>query len=263
MSFYAEHTDIAYGKRIIVEDLSVEIPAGKITALIGANGSGKSTILKTMCRLMAPVRGQIVLDGKAIHSQPTKELAKRLSVLPQNPEAPEGLTVKELISYGRSPHKAGFGRLNQKDEEIIARAMKVTSITEFAQRPLDQLSGGQRQRAWIAMCIAQDTDIMFLDEPTTFLDMAHQLEVMKLLKKLNEEFGRTIVMIVHDLNHATRFADHIIAIKAGKIVSQGTPQEVVTAQVCREVFGVVADILTDAYSGKPLCVPIDTVLGTE
>lgn len=259
MSLYAEHVGIAYGKQMIVEDLSLEIPQGKITALIGANGSGKSTILKTMCRIMSPVSGQIILDGKAIHTQPTKELAKRLSVLPQNPEAPEGLTVRELVSYGRSPHKSGFGRLNQADEEIIRRAMEVTSVAEFEKRQLDQLSGGQRQRAWIGMCIAQDTDIMFLDEPTTFLDMAHQLEVMKLLKRLNDEFGRTIVMIVHDLNHASRFADHIVAIKKGRVLCQGTPQEVICEQVCREVFGVTAEILTDHYSGKPLCVPIDTI----
>lgn len=257
MKFYAENVDIAYSKNVIVEDLSFEIPRGKIVALIGANGSGKSTILKTMCRIMTPSKGQVILDGKSIHSQSTKELAKQLAILPQNPESPEGLTVEELIAYGRSPHKSGFGKLNKQDEETINWALEVTAMKEFAKRPLEQLSGGQRQRAWIAMCIAQDTDIVFLDEPTTFLDISHQLEVLKLLKYLNETYQKTIVMVVHDLNHASRFADYIVAIKKGKIVSEGTPQEVITVENCKEVFGVIVDILTDTRTNKPLCVPFD------
>ncbi len=257
MKFYAENVNIAYSKNVIVEDLSLEIPRGKVVTLIGANGSGKSTILKTMCRIMAPSKGQVILDGKSIHNQSTKELAKQLAILPQNPEAPEGLTVEELIAYGRAPHKYGFGRLNEEDEKIIEWALEVTYMKEFAKRPLDQLSGGQRQRAWIAMCIAQDTDILFLDEPTTFLDIAHQLEVLKLLKYLNETYQKTIVMVVHDLNHASRFADYIIAIKKGKIVSEGTPKEVITVANCKEVFGVIVDVLTDARTNTPLCVPFD------
>lgn len=257
MRFYAEHMDIAYGKRKIVEDFSVEVPIGKITALIGANGSGKSTVLKTMCRIMSPQKGQVILDGKSIHRQSTRELARRLAILPQNPESPEGLTVEELAAYGRSPHKAGYGRLNHKDEEVIRWALEVTGMTEFADRPLEQLSGGQRQRAWIAMCIAQDTEIVFLDEPTTFLDIAYQLEVMKLLEKLNQEYHKTIVMVVHDLNQAARFADHIVAIKKGKIVSEGEPKDVITEENCRRVFGVEADVLVDERTGRPLCIPYD------
>ena len=257
MKFYAQSVDICYGKCRIVEDLSFEIPEKKITALIGANGSGKSTILKTMCRIMAPTAGQVILDGKEIHRQSTKELARKLSILPQNPESPEGLTVEELVAYGRSPHKSGYGRLNDEDEKIVAWALDVTSITEFADRPLDQLSGGQRQRAWIAMCIAQNTDIVFLDEPTTFLDISYQLEIMKLLKLLNEQYGKTIVMVVHDLNQAAQFADQIVAIRSGKIVSEGLPAEVITAENCKKVFGVLADITTDPRTGKPLCIPYD------
>lgn len=257
MKFYAEHVDIAYGKSRIVEDLSMEIPIGKITALIGSNGSGKSTVLKTMCRIMSPAKGQVILDGKSIHQQSTKELAKKLAILPQNPEAPEGLTVEELVAYGRSPHKAGYGRLNQKDEEVIRWALAVTEMTEFAERPLEQLSGGQRQRAWIAMCIAQDTEILFLDEPTTFLDIAYQLDVMKLLESLNKTYKKTIVMVVHDLNQAARFADYIVAIKKGKIISEGTPEHVITAENCRKIFGVLADVMTDERTNRPLCIPYD------
>ena len=259
MKFYAENIDFAYGKDTIVEDLSLVIPGGKITALIGANGSGKSTILKTMCRIMSPSKGQVILDGKSIHTQSTKELARRLAILPQNPESPEGLTVEELIGYGRSPHKSGYGRLNQKDEEIIRWALEVTEMQEFSDRPLDQLSGGQRQRAWIAMCIAQDTEILFLDEPTTFLDISYQLDILKLLQELNRQYKKTIVMVVHDLNHASLFADHIVAIKKGKIVCKGTPEEVITEENCRLVFGVLADISRDKRTGKPLCIPYDNM----
>lgn len=257
MRFYAEHVDISYGKNQIVEDLSLTIPEGKITALIGSNGSGKSTILKTMCRIMAPSSGQVILDGKSIHSQSTRELARKLAILPQNPESPEGLTVEELIAYGRSPHKSGYGRLNQKDEEVISWALEVTAMKEFAERPLEQLSGGQRQRAWIAMCIAQDTEIVFLDEPTTFLDISYQMEVMKLLKSLNRRYHKTIVMVVHDLNQASLFADHVVAIKKGRVINEGEPEKVITAETCREVFGVFVDILEDSRTGKPLCIPYD------
>ena len=257
MNFYAEDVDISYGKRKIVEGLSFTIPPGKITALIGANGSGKSTILKAMCRIMAPSSGQIILDGKAIHTQSTKELAKKLAILPQNPESPEGLTVEELVAYGRSPHKAGYGRLNHRDDELISWALDVTAMKEFADRPLEQLSGGQRQRAWIAMYIAQDTEILFLDEPTTFLDISYQMDVLKLLKTMNQTYKKTIVMVVHDLNQASIFADYVVAIKKGKIIREGAPEEVITVENCRKVFGVLVDIVTDKRTGKPLCIPFD------
>lgn len=237
----------------------MEILGGKFIALIGANGSGKSTILKAMCRIMSPSKGQVVLDGKSIHTQPTKELAKRLAILPQNPESPEGLTVEELISYGRSPHKSGYGRLNQKDEEIIQWALRVTEMQNFSDRPIDQLSGGQRQRAWIAMCIAQDTEILFLDEPTTFLDISYQLDILKLLQELNQKYNKTIIMVVHDLNHASLFADYIVAIKKGEIVCIGAPEEVITEENCKLVFGVLADVSIYNRTGRPLCIPYDNM----
>ncbi len=258
---YTKSLDIAYVDRMIVEDLNLSIPAGKITALVGANGSGKSTILKTMARLMKPVKGSVFLDGESIHRQSTKEVAKQLAILPQNPTAPEGLTVSELVSYGRFPHQKGFGSLSKEDKHIVQWAIEVTGMKDFYDRPVDQLSGGQRQRAWIAMALAQQTDILFLDEPTTFLDMAHQLEVLKLLQKLNEEEHRTVIMVVHDLNHATRYAHHMVAIKRGSVVAEGTPQQVMTKDVLRKVFGIEADIITDPRIGVPLCIPFELATG--
>lgn len=246
---------IAYEDRLIVDDLNIQIPQGKITALVGANGSGKSTILKTMARLMQPKKGQVLLDGKSIHKQSTREVAKQLAILPQNPTAPEGLTVTELVSYGRFPYQKGFGSLKAEDKKMIEWAIESTRLSEFHDRPIDQLSGGQRQRAWIAMALAQDTDILFLDEPTTFLDMAHQLEVLQLLEELNTTAKRTIVMVVHDLNHASRYAHHMIAIKQGKAAATGSPEKVMTPEVLREVFGIEADIVTDPRTGVPLCLP--------
>ena len=255
---FTHSLDISYDERLIVNQLNLAIPTGKITALIGANGSGKSTILKTMARIMKPKRGSVLLDGKAIHEQSTKEVARQLAILPQNPSAPDGLTVQELVSYGRFPHqKNGFSALSKTDMDIIAWALTVTAMEDFQDRPVEQLSGGQRQRAWIAMAIAQQTEILFLDEPTTYLDMAHQLEVLKLLRNLNLEQHRTIVMVVHDLNHATRYADHIVAIKNGSAISEGTPEQVVTKEVLREVFGIEADIVRDPRSGVPLCLPYE------
>ncbi|MDF2960800.1 MAG: putative transporter binding protein [Paenibacillus sp.] len=259
---YTRQLDIAYDDRLIVQGLNLSIPTGKITALVGSNGSGKSTILKSMARLMKPKDGQVLLDGKSIHQQTTKEVAKQLAILPQNPMAPDGLTVSELVSYGRYPHQRGFGALTGDDKELISWAIEVTGMTGFADRPVDQLSGGQRQRAWIAMALAQQTDILFLDEPTTFLDMAHQLEVLKLLQKLNTEEARTIIMVVHDLNHAARYAQHMVAIQQGQVVSEGSPAEVMTQEVLRRVFGVEADIIPDPRTGVPLCLPYELVEAT-
>jgi iron complex transport system ATP-binding protein len=256
-----ELLEVAYGDKSIVKDLTIEIPKGKITALVGANGSGKSTILKTMARVMKPKNGMVLLDGKSIHKQSTKAVAKQLAILPQNPVAPEGLTVSELVAYGRYPHQKGFGTLTPYDKEVIAWAIEVTGMTDFEQRAVDQLSGGQRQRAWIAMALAQETETLFLDEPTTFLDMAHQLEVLMLLHKLNREENRTIVMVVHDLNHATRYADHMIAIKKGRVICEGSPADTVTADNLREVFNIEADVILDPRTGVPLCLPYN-ILGS-
>jgi len=251
----AEQLTIAYDERPIVNDLTMAIPDGSITALIGANGSGKSTILKTMARLMKAKRGHVYLDGKAIDRMPTKQVARELAILPQHPAAPEGLTVSELVFFGRFPHQRGFGSASPEDKRMVAWALEMTGLSELADRPLDQLSGGQRQRAWIAMALAQGTDILFLDEPTTYLDMAHQLEVLQLLRRLNREEGKTIVMVVHDLNHASQFADHVIAIKNGTIIKQGTPAEVITCETIHDVFGIEADIIRCPRTGVPLCLP--------
>lgn len=255
MNLQTAHLDIAYEERLIVQDLNIQIPEGKITALVGANGSGKSTILKTMARILQPKSGSVLLNGKSIHKQSTREVAKQLAILPQNPTAPDGLTVYELVSYGRFPYQKGFGSMNAEDRRVIEWAIRVTGMIEFSDRPIEQLSGGQRQRAWIAMALAQETGILFLDEPTTFLDMAHQLEVLELLEELNAEQHRTIVMVVHDLNHASRYAQHMIAIKSGQAVASGSPVEVMTPEVLRDVFGIEADIVTDPRSGVPLCLP--------
>ncbi|QHW32710.1 ABC transporter ATP-binding protein [Paenibacillus rhizovicinus] len=254
-AMHTSNLNIGYEERLIVEDLNITIPKGKITALVGANGSGKSTILKTMARLMSPSNGTVMLDGKSIHKQSTKEVAKQLAILPQNPTAPDGLTVSELVSYGRFPYQRGFGSLNKEDRSIIQWAVERTGLLEFKDRPIDRLSGGQRQRAWIAMALAQQTDMLFLDEPTTYLDMAHQLEVLELLHQLNATAGRTIIMVVHDLNHASRYAQHMVAIKKGKVVSVGAPEAVMTKEVLREVFNIETDIIPDPRTGVPLCFP--------
>jgi len=252
---HTSQLNIGYGDTPVVNDLNLIIPTGKITALVGANGSGKSTILKTMARLMKPNSGGVLLDGESIHSQSTKQVAKQLAILPQNPTAPDGLTVSELVGYGRFPHQKGFGTVTSEDKAIIQWAIEVTGMMDFYDRPVDHLSGGQRQRAWIAMALAQQTEILFLDEPTTFLDMAHQLEVLQLLQLLNEKEKRTIIMVVHDLNHASRYAHHIVAIKSGTVISEGTPEEVMTKDVLRAVFGIEADIVPDPRTGVPLCLP--------
>ncbi|MCD9022514.1 ABC transporter ATP-binding protein [Cohnella silvisoli] len=246
---------LAYGSRQIVQELNLRVPDGLITALVGANGSGKSTILKSMARILLPVQGGVYLDGKLIHRQPTKEVAKQLAILPQNPSAPEGLTVRELVSFGRYPHQKGFGNLNGEDNRMIEWALQATGMSAFSDRPVDQLSGGQRQRAWIAMALAQGTEVLLLDEPTTFLDMAHQMEVMTLLEKLNRDQQRTIIMVVHDLNHASRYAQHLVALKDGTVLYEGEPTVVMTSRMLREVFNIDADVIPDPRTGAPLCLP--------
>ena len=251
--------NISYGNLDIVKDLNLEIPKGKITTIVGANGCGKSTILKTLARIIKPKSGLIYINNKELNSQDSKELAKAMAVLPQSPQAPNGLTVEELISYGRFPHQKGFGKLKDEDKDIINWALEKTRILEFRDRPIEALSGGQRQRAWIAMALAQETDILLLDEPTTYLDLAHQLEVFKLLEELNKKEGRTIVMVIHELNNAARFADHMIGVKKGKIVCQGTAHEVMTKENLREIFNIDAEIVNEPKSGKPVCITYDMV----
>lgn len=246
---------LAYQDEPIIEHLDVDVPEGRITALVGANGSGKSTLLRGLARLMAPRSGAAFLDGKAIHRLATRDVARELSLLPQRPESPDGVTVRELVGYGRHPHRRTLRGPSLDDRRIVDGALAATGMTVFAERPVGALSGGQRQRAWIAMALAQEAGTMLLDEPTTYLDMAHQLEVLQLLRRLNERDRRTIVMVVHDLNHASRYADHVVAIAGGAVVAEGTPREVVTPDVLRTVFAIEADIVPDPRTGHPICIP--------
>ncbi len=249
-----EGVAVGYGDCLIIEPMDVAVPAGEVTAIIGPNGCGKSTLLKALSRTMSLAVGAVYLDGRAIAEMPTAEVARKMALLPQAPEAPGGLTVGELVALGRYPHQRGFGRLSARDREIIAWALAITHLDDFSGRALDALSGGQRQRAWIAMALAQDTDLILLDEPTTYLDMAHQLEVLELLRSLNEEQGKTIALVIHELNLAARVADWMIALKDGSIRGAGTPEEVMTPAMLREVFGLDALIEPDPWTGRPSLV---------
>ncbi len=254
-----EKLDISYDRRPIVENLNLSIPEGKITTLIGPNGCGKSTILKTLARIHFPNAGSVYLDGKSIHTQSTKEVAKKLAILPQTPTAPSGLTVEELVAFGRFPHQRGFGKLTAEDRQIVQWALEVTNMKFFKEHPIDALSGGQRQRVWIAMALAQHTQLLLLDEPTTYLDLTHQLEILQLLDRLNKEEGRTIVMVIHDLNHAARFAHHMIAVRNGKIMCEGSPDEVMTKPNLKKVFHIDAEIMRDPRTNKPMCLTYDLI----
>jgi len=260
---YIDNLTISYDTRLIVNGLSMEIPDQKITAIIGPNGCGKSTLLKAITRIITPKSGSVVLDGKIITKENTKKLAKQIAILPQTPESASGLTVGELVSYGRFPYQKGFGRLTKEDIEVIDWALDITGTSAFKFQPVDALSGGQRQRVWIAMSLAQETDTIFLDEPTTYLDMAHQLEVLEVLKRLNEEQGRTIVMVLHDLNQAARFADYIIALKDGEIVKAGNCEEVIHADVLKKVFRIDAEIGRDPRTNKPMCITYHLLKGDQ
>lgn len=251
----ADGLTLGYGETIVVKGLCVGVPAGKVTSVVGPNGCGKSTLLRSLARLMKPRGGAIYLDGDAIFSLPTREVARRLGILPQDPTAPEGLTVRELAAQGRYPHQSWLRQWSGEDERAVENALETTGVLEFADRPLDTLSGGQRQRAWISMALAQETETLLLDEPTTFLDMAHQLEVLQLLERLNREEGRTILMVLHDLNNAARFSDHVIALSRGRVFAAGPPRKVVTPELLREVFSIKADIVPDPRTGVPLCIP--------
>ncbi|APE35516.1 ABC transporter [Nocardia mangyaensis] len=254
----ADGVSLGYGERVIVDDLSLDITTGVVTTVIGPNGCGKSTLLKALGRLLRPHAGQVVLDGKAISSMKTKDVARVIGMLPQTPVAPEGLTVADLVARGRHPHQTWLRQWSADDETEVAAALTQTGIAELADRTLDQLSGGQRQRAWISMALAQGTDILLLDEPTTYLDLAHSLEVLDLVDRLHADYGRTVVMVLHDLNLAIRYSDELIVMSEGRIIARGRPAQVVTADLLREVFGLDATVLTDPVSGRPMIVPIGT-----
>lgn len=250
---------IAYNKKIIINNLEIVIPERKITSIIGPNGCGKSTLLKAIGRILKPERGSVYLDGIDIYTLNTKEVAKKMSILPQSPKAPSGITVGELVSYGRFPHQHGLKKLTVEDKKIIQWAMDITKLSEYEVTLVDNLSGGQRQRVWIAMALAQQTDIILLDEPTTYLDLAYQLEILELLYRLNKEQGCTIAMVLHDLNLASRFSDYIIAMRSGKIIEYGTPDEVICEDVLKKTFNINADITKDSTSKKPICVSYDLI----
>jgi iron complex transport system ATP-binding protein len=256
---YTENITVQYQNHLVVDQLNLQIPIEKVTAIIGANGCGKSTILKTLARILEPTAGAVFLDGKQIHKEPTRNIAKQLAILPQLPEAPEGTTVKELVSFGRFPYRKGFGYLSKHDQHIIEESLEKTHLTAFKDKPVHQLSGGQRQRAWIAMAITQETPYLLLDEPTTYLDIAHQLEVLSLIQQLNKEEKRTIIMVVHDLNHAARYADHIVAVKKGQIYTEGTPSDVLTHDMLKDVFEVKANIIIEPHTGLPTCIPYEKI----
>ena len=247
--------DADYGAAPVLQNLTVSIPSGEITAIVGANASGKSTLLRALSRLLKPAGGCVYLDGSDIHGQSTRSVAVRLGLLPQSPRAPEGVAVSDLVRRGRYPHQRLFGQWSKTDEQAVARALESTGLSEFGDRPLDELSGGQRQRAWIAMVLAQDTPVMLLDEPTTYLDIAHQVEMLDLLSRLNRSENRTVVMVLHDLNQACRYASHLIALANGRIEAVGRPAEVVTAEMIERVFGLQVSVISCPVSGTPLCVP--------
>ncbi|WP_413735858.1 ATP-binding cassette domain-containing protein [Sodalis sp. RH21] len=251
-----EHLTLAYDKKIIARDLSITIPDGELTVIIGPNACGKSTLLRTLSRLMRPTDGTVWLDGREIGGYATKEVARRLGLLPQSSSAPGDITVGDLVARGRYPHQSVFGRWREQDERAVREAMAATGVGELAHRPVDTLSGGQRQRVWIAMVLAQQTPLLLLDEPTTWLDIAHQIDLLELLRQLNRDHGHTLVVVLHDLNHACRYASHLVAMRDGRIVAQGAPGDIITAELVEEVFGLRCLIIDDPVSHTPLIVPL-------
>lgn len=251
----AQKATIGYDQRVISRELSVDIPDKGFTVIVGANACGKSTLLRALSRLILPSAGQVMLDGKAISHYPAKEVARRLGLLPQTSIAPEGITVADLVARGRYPHQKFIRQWSVEDEQAVIGAMEATKITPLSHRLVDELSGGQRQRVWVAMVLAQQTPMLLLDEPTTFLDIAHQIELLELLSVLNRRDGHTVVAVLHDLNHACRYASHIIAMRDGQIVAEGAPQEIITADLVEEVFGLACIIIEDPLAKTPMVIP--------
>jgi iron-siderophore transport system ATP-binding protein len=255
MVIETNHLTLSYGDTIIIDQLDLNIPKGEITVFIGGNGCGKSTLLRSIARLLKPKAGAVLLEGKAIAKMATKDVAKQMAILPQSPVAPEGLTVLQLVKQGRYPYQTWLKQWTKEDEEKVNRALAATGIEDLKDRAVDSLSGGQRQRAWIAMTLAQDTDIILLDEPTTYLDMTHQIEILDLLFELNEKEKRTIVMVLHDLNLACRYAHNIVAVKDKGIFAQGKPEYVINSNLVEKVFGMNCEITIDPLFGTPMCIP--------
>ena len=252
----AEHLQTGYEKKVIVEDMTITIPDHKISVIIGSNGCGKSTLLKTFARLLQPMKGSILLDGKGYGELHAKRLAQILGLLPQSPLVPEGVKVSDLVSRGRYPYQTTFRGMSKEDYAAVDEAMEMMGVTQFADRNVDELSGGQRQRVWIAMALAQQTDILFLDEPTTYLDITYQVEILDLLTELNRRRSTTIVMVLHDLNLSARYADYLFAVKNGSLAAQGTPAEVITEELIKNIFNLDCQVIHDPISGSPMVVPI-------
>ncbi|MFD3610983.1 ABC transporter ATP-binding protein [Streptomyces atroolivaceus] len=251
----ARGVTVGYGGRTVIDGLDVSVPPGLITTIIGPNGCGKSTLLRTLTRLLKPTAGAVVLDGEDIVKLRTRDVAKKLGLLPQAPVAPEGLTVADLVARGRHPHQSWLRQWSSDDASVVERALAMTGVSELADRPVDSLSGGQRQRVWISMTLAQGTDLLLLDEPTTYLDLAHAIDVLDLVDDLHES-GRTVVMVLHDLNLATRYSDHLVVMREGSILAQGHPRDVITTEVLLEAFGLRARVIDDPVGDRPLIVPI-------
>ena len=244
---------VAYGDKTIIENLSLNIPEGKITALIGPNGCGKSTLLKALSRINRISAGNILIQGQSLSAIKDKLLAQRLSMLPQAVVSPEGVTVRKLVEYGRSPYVSHWGRLTAKDKAKVDQAMRETGVFELAEQKIESLSGGQRQRAWIAMILAQDTDVVMLDEPTTYLDLSHQIELMNLMGEMNQQ-GKTVIVVLHDLNQACRYCDHLVVLNQGRLVAQGSPEQIFTEQLLNSVFSLDATVVQDPIAGSPMCI---------